>query len=1520
MDNVGWNDFIGKNSKCLTNAFEDLARYLFRKTHSVPYTLPYYKNHPGNETDVIECGGEIIGFQAKFFENEIDANNIIHSIDLAKKWNPHQTKIIVYTNKEFGIPKDNRINRKQQAVIDAAASHGIKVEWMFGNNILDAIKEYPLAYDIFFNQNSHIQALPYDVEDNNKAKFSRISSEIVCYDKIITINRNSYIEKVKENIDNHQNVVVVGESGSGKSAIVKLFYEQVAENPDVAFYVLDGGQLDANKLNDLFSLEQDYTFKDFCDYYRDFKTKILYVDSAEKLLEHSCSSVPLLLFGKLRKEGWVLVFTCKANCQKEFLEVVRQNYGLQLVAIEVSQISKEELTALADEHSIILPQDHKLLEQLCLPFYFARYAELGPYPQLDHVSFKEKIWNLKVRGSVRGGVQQKREECLIGIAKQLQLSPHYYVGYFYVKDKEAASLLMEQDVLTEVIHKGYTFKHDLYLDWALEYVMEQIITDELKLLNSLPHTVDYQNALMHCLLAMTENGSKGLEGFCGEVFASKIDDFWVPSAFYAIAKNKRCAQTFFETFDAQLKSDNYHWFNEFAKELYVSCNEIKEYFTFKGRQYPRFIPVGYGWNCAIDFMYRNQDDYFLNNICTVYQVLLGFLGKVDACYDEKHWAAVLSLRIFDEEAKALMNGSIFYIKDSEKWCSLVCLYSAFLNKELTQIIRVVVRNKWACYGKPYFQLMEYVVKKANFYEVYPLCIKCFDVLPEILQLFWEEHPEEKEHQAFRDFLYKDDEYYYGLEEGLDGIGGYFPSSALRTPIYPMLMAEYHISPHLHNTIDFIIRFVDQCAEVYKNRGKSQEYIEIIKVISPNGFYKDIIASQVLWNLYRGTAGFLAPNVLECVHMALEKFLLKLCEDKVSKDFISQILAKILNESKSISLWSVVASVAMAYPEDYFNILLVFFQDYHFLSYDLTRSTHELTAKLWNIEGVGHENFVKERNESNELDHRKYNLENWLQGLQVHYDGSETPLDQDRLMQLFACVDKIKEQVSLIPQAEKRHEDFMVARIDYQTLIKDEITLKDGSKAIKVTPKLTSEQKKVNKVIEEDNMQIARCENIREWIECQYSGRSEDNIKSPFNGNPKALLDELRNIEKRFGVEGPSMNKLMGQEMLPCMGSSILLVKFSDLLTPLEIEECKKRVFKALKDDGLFLACSFSGLEICLDAIPALLRLNVKQEDEVEFRKICLTLIRRTCEYANIRFCDLMRYMIVRNEMWKHHTSFMELCLQEIVSSRNPQDATETDWVRGTLCLLADCTSHVDLKLKCMEIMSEEWKPIMKRSYVSYSNDRLDDADLVSDVIINSDKDIIPQILSFFSRFISKEDRYEPLVRLFILKCVQYDRYEEFWIVWNGLYDSMLKGLKKWDSAQIIQEFLLNPSGLKQSDDKWFTFKEKDICFFQRVLSDAGDNPSVLNSVVKVFDSIASEYALRIVPTISLVIKVKDLYVGERSVMKTLIFNLEEFMRRIFADYESNIYNDKQLKQEVKTILLFMKQHESSHASRLLRNI
>lgn len=115
-------------------------------------------------------------------------------------------------------------------------------------------------------------------------------------------------------------------------------------------------------------------------------------------------------------------------------------------------------------------------------------------------------------------------------------------------------------------------------------------------------------------------------------------------------------------------------------------------------------------------------------------------------------------------------------------------------------------------------------------------------------------------------------------------------------------------------------------------------------------------------------------------------------------------------------------------------------------------------------------------------------------------------------------------------------------------------------------------------------------------------------------------------------------------------------------------------------------------------------------------------------------------------------------------------------------------------------------------------------------------------------------------------------------------------------------------------------KEKDVPFFEKVLTEAGDNPSVLGAVVKVFDTIGYDSSLKIVPIIASVIENKTVYDGDQNVMKMLLANLENLVRSFLADFETDIKNDKPLKLNIKTILMFMKQHGSTQASIFLRNI
>ena len=105
MKYPSWKDFESKYPDYQEIAFEALARMLFRCRYELGDSLPYFKNHAGNETETIVVDGEEIGFQAKYFDNEINASLIEHSIKTAHNNHPSQSKMIVYTNLEFGNPR-----------------------------------------------------------------------------------------------------------------------------------------------------------------------------------------------------------------------------------------------------------------------------------------------------------------------------------------------------------------------------------------------------------------------------------------------------------------------------------------------------------------------------------------------------------------------------------------------------------------------------------------------------------------------------------------------------------------------------------------------------------------------------------------------------------------------------------------------------------------------------------------------------------------------------------------------------------------------------------------------------------------------------------------------------------------------------------------------------------------------------------------------------------------------------------------------------------------------------------------------------------------------------------------------------------------------------------------------------------------------------------------------------------------------------------------------------------------------
>lgn len=222
---INWNQFKVKNEN-YRKSFEDLCYYIFCRKFCIKEGIRVDYNNVGLETYPVynTKTKKWIGFQSKFFDNELSNNSskkqIIDSIKKAKKNYKNLDKIIIYTHLSFG----NK-NPKYKQEIEKEAGK-IEIEWFIKSN-----------FEILLNQppNLDLAQLYFDVGD--ELGFIRNN----CNHKVITFLQSSeylelpFIDKNKKVVKNakinifssdKKEFLITGHPGSGKTIFMhKLLQE-----------------------------------------------------------------------------------------------------------------------------------------------------------------------------------------------------------------------------------------------------------------------------------------------------------------------------------------------------------------------------------------------------------------------------------------------------------------------------------------------------------------------------------------------------------------------------------------------------------------------------------------------------------------------------------------------------------------------------------------------------------------------------------------------------------------------------------------------------------------------------------------------------------------------------------------------------------------------------------------------------------------------------------------------------------------------------------------------------------------------------------------------------------------------------------------------------------------------------------------------------------------------------------------------------------------------------------------------
>lgn len=225
MQKINWEQFKIKNEN-RTKAFEDLCYHLFCRKYKLKDGIRANYNQIGLETHPInDERGDLIGFQAKFFDNKLSdkssVKQINKSITKSKEEYKGLKKITIYTHHTFGSD-----DPKYKQDIETKAKP-IKIEWFLGSQFEIAFSQ-PSNLDLaqlYFGLGDELGFIK-NIADPEIHTFLQSSEylELPLEDK----GKNT-ISDLKTTISTSPNkeFLITGTPGSGKSYLIYKLFEQI---------------------------------------------------------------------------------------------------------------------------------------------------------------------------------------------------------------------------------------------------------------------------------------------------------------------------------------------------------------------------------------------------------------------------------------------------------------------------------------------------------------------------------------------------------------------------------------------------------------------------------------------------------------------------------------------------------------------------------------------------------------------------------------------------------------------------------------------------------------------------------------------------------------------------------------------------------------------------------------------------------------------------------------------------------------------------------------------------------------------------------------------------------------------------------------------------------------------------------------------------------------------------------------------------------------------------------------------
>jgi len=1222
MIDVNWDNFAAKFSSDKQTAFERLCYLLFCKEHSKDTGIFRFKNHAGIETNPVEKDGQIVGWQAKFYGTRLSEHkdDFIESIDTTKTRHPEVTKIIFYTNQEFGQDKKKTDPQYKAEIESHAKTKGVEIEWRTRSYFESPFvcEQNSNIAEHFFSQKTGILGSIAELQKYTESVLQPIRPEIVFGEHKIKLDRSALIGSIKDTVDTYPLIVLSGGAGVGKTAVIKDLYERLKEN--TPFFVFKAMQFEGlANINALFKGYGEITASEFIKEHADIPRKYLVIDSAERLSEIEDQSIFRTFLYDLVQAGWSVIFTVRHSYLDDLRYQLREFYGTDFTSLDIPILSIEELDKISNDYSFKLPTSERLVTLLRTPLYLSVYLQNYGETKGDisYPAFREIIWKKYIQNSSyqSSNLHRRREECFLKIAKQRANE-----GGFFVKttetDQEALKKLEDDEIIKfDSNVRGYFITHDVYEEWALDTTIESAFTGVSDyqtfyndIGNSLPIRRAFRSWLSDKLFANDENAAR-LIGFT--IQDPKVENHWKDEVVVS-ALLSDYSKTFFEIFENELLKEpervvsvggsevvrtisvdykvEQRLLHRIAFLLRIACKTIDESFLARlGLRRANAIPLktiftipkGTGWNSTIAFINKHKEKLQLRYMSVILPVLDDWNKSHKEGSTTKD-AAQIALFYYNSltSQKDFYWGSRDDTKD--QLIRTILNGSSEIKEELKAIVQNIIDEKDTTHRGRYYELVKKIL--GSILDSSEVAKHLPEEVIKLANLFWFYTPLDEGRYPFSDYR-NDIEQYFDLTEGhLE----YYPASALQTPVATLLQTDPQ------KAVDFILSFTNRSIEYFaKSEFAQYEAEEIEVVIDDSGTTVKQYACHRIWNLYRGTQ--VAPPLLESIHMALEHWLLMAAKNWDPK-VVEQWCLYLIKNSRSGSTTAIVVSAVLAEPSKLFNVAKILFRTKDLFSFDMARMQLDMTHASFTY-SLAHDPlgvFRDERMQTCEDKHRNHSLENQALNYQLfatEEEGEEVAkARQEEIWKIFdgyyaALPDKAKES-----ERDKTWR-LCLARMDRRKMKIS--TEKQGDQTlIKFNPEIDPELKKYSEDALEKNAEAGKYLPLQLWARNRFE-RKEDAKKYPqYEDNyslalteTKAVIEQLKNDDSEDG------QFTLFYRSVPAYVCSVLLRDFFEKLKPEEAQFCKEVLleYSSMPLGGGYKYQTGDGLDASVSALPLLLK-------------------------------------------------------------------------------------------------------------------------------------------------------------------------------------------------------------------------------------------------------------------------------------------------------------------------------------------